>query len=74
METESIPDPDAPFGRKPDGTPYKHKPSENHKESSRKYARTHRAQCNKYKAEYMARKRAELQYYKDLLAYGLETL
>ncbi len=72
METES-PDP-APFGLKPNGEPYKQKPSEKHKESSRRYAKTHRAQCNKSKAEYMARKRAELQYYRDLLAYGLETL
>jgi hypothetical protein len=72
METES-PDP-APFGLKPNGEPYKHKPNENHREACRKYARTHREKCNRSKAEYMARKKAELQYLRDLLNYSLETL
>ena len=71
---ESIPDPDAPFGRKPDGTPYRQRPNEKHRESSRKWARTHRDKCNKSKAEYMARKRAELKYLRDLLNYSLDTL
>lgn len=76
MESQSIPetDPEAPFGRKPNGEPYKSKATEESRARARKYHIENREKIKEYKRLYVARKREELKYYKDLLNYSLETL
>jgi hypothetical protein len=93
MQTENEPeyDPTAPYGRKPNGEPYKTKPSmrramgkyqkkkyaENPKiqlEANKRWIQNNKDKVRKLALDHYYRKRAELEYYKELFAVSLETV
>lgn len=86
MDTLEI-DEEAPYGRKPNGEPYKTKPTAricnnaynaNHREKIRattnKWNQEHPERVKEHKRLYALRKRLELAYYKQLVFESIESL
>jgi hypothetical protein len=84
-------DSEAPYGRKPNGQPYKTKPSfrramgKYHKkkyaenpqiqmEANKRWIQKNREKVNQYGREQYYKKKAELEYYKELFTISLETI